>query len=1127
MSHRITCPAMRRLSSLFLAFFALLLAPVAHAQTMVRDSVKISVFATYDEYITTYRPLGRPPYDVGTCTFMVIGTWPDVLANQGIAGSYGVARGVGNTSTVALSGIVNSGANKYTPEGFKGIGSNTYGSSSWDVANPYPNYADCSRRRSLFAGYAAGAGDWYAVYSLPDGMPVALFEFDADNGLTVAFDGSFESGQSREIDASAPAGKRPVVGYAWDFGDGQTGSGAAPSHVYADSGRYDVTLTVTDDDGQTDTFTQEVHVQKPGLVVWVERTEGTPERYAKGDTISVTTWVENRSNEIVVNVKVPLNLGFVSTFPDSITTANKTNPSYKRVSDAGLTTATIPDVPSGERRSIVSLYRVEQYGIYRGATAYQSTAVESFPAIYGGSVTGELGYFGGPPVQVDEKCNPDVACGEDWTVAPRQLDVRLTFSQAAGSSMRTGFGVHRNRAGGFDVGFEAGGTFLQGPWPCQSGCLDFDVQVLDKETGEAVSTATNVTIQLTATAPTGANVVNPAGTGGEFCYENTAGTAEVCGSTLTVPAATVNTLDEPMNVRYYLPGIVGPEAGLPVTLTVRISSSTYDYEPFEHTHTAQAIPNRVVHRERSATANDIAAINAAGFFNALTSGTFVNAGYATGLKAISDGCKWLTATPITKAGEFVEFQQAGSTVGKAFSEWLCKQVDERVEEGVLTQFFRDAQIEQEVLRGRGDLAAASDDATTYFQRLKDYGKIAQVLGMLPNAISSVWMSYALDIPTTGLGETKIFEWSIIPPSISVVLAHESKFFTESSTFAQQLFAANSVFAQSLNYDLSIYEVTAHKANGTPKYALYVNFKATVDGAPFEHNALVDANYLPSVWLPRVFEDGIASLDAALSPGDATLPPTSGKASVDTTFATGDVIVVGAGTAYAEINQIRDADARTLVRPLRHAHAAGERIALGGNRPVMLPAPPYTRAPAGAVSLDSSVTSLHWYPMPLAQSYDVQAADDSLFSQLVLDQSGIVDTTVTIANTEAHRPRFWRVRARNLVGVGPWSWVERYIRTSVTTSNEEETAPTNVTLAAPYPNPSRSAAVLRYELPQAAAVRLAVYDVLGREVAVVVNETRSAGRHEAAVNVAGWSPGVYVVRLSAGETTAMRRLVVAR
>ena len=80
------------------------------------------------------------------------------------------------------------------------------------------------------------------------GPPYALFTYTIEN-RTVEFDASL-SGDYDGI----------IISYEWDFGDGTNGTGMIVSHTYAINGTYDVTLTVTDDDGATDNITKQIIV---------------------------------------------------------------------------------------------------------------------------------------------------------------------------------------------------------------------------------------------------------------------------------------------------------------------------------------------------------------------------------------------------------------------------------------------------------------------------------------------------------------------------------------------------------------------------------------------------------------------------------------------------------------------------------------------------------------------------------------------------------------------------------------------------------------------------------------------------------------------------------------------------
>src|SRR5690606_38635003 len=89
----------------------------------------------------------------------------------------------------------------------------------------------------------------------------------------------------------------------------------------------------------------------------------------------------------------------------------------------------------------------------------------------------------------------------------------------------------------------------------------------------------------------------------------------------------------------------------------------------------------------------------------------------------------------------------------------------------------------------------------------------------------------------------------------------------------------------------------------------------------------------------------------------------------------------------------------------------------------------------------------------------------------------------------------------------------------------EALPAAFALHAAYPNPSAGRATLRYDLPSAAHVRLAVYDVLGREVAVLVDAESEAGRHRVAFDGGALAAGVYVVRMTAGAEAFTQTLTL--
>ncbi|MEM8601344.1 MAG: PKD domain-containing protein [Bacteroidota bacterium] len=130
-----------------------------------------------------------------------------------------------------------------------------------DPITNFMDYSDDICLSEFTSGQAARAQDQMATYrptifNASGGGPVnqdptASFTVDCTN-LTCDFTDT----------SSDPDGT--IVSQSWDFGDGNGSSQADPIHIYADAGTYTVSLTVTDDDGATDTANRSVTVTTGG-----------------------------------------------------------------------------------------------------------------------------------------------------------------------------------------------------------------------------------------------------------------------------------------------------------------------------------------------------------------------------------------------------------------------------------------------------------------------------------------------------------------------------------------------------------------------------------------------------------------------------------------------------------------------------------------------------------------------------------------------------------------------------------------------------------------------------------------------------------------------------------------------
>ncbi len=190
----------------------------------------------------------------------------------------------------------------------------------------------------------------------------------------------------------------------------------------------------------------------------------------------------------------------------------------------------------------------------------------------------------------------------------------------------------------------------------------------------------------------------------------------------------------------------------------------------------------------------------------------------------------------------------------------------------------------------------------------------------------------------------------------------------------------------------------------------------------------------------------------------------------------------------------------------------------------LPATPVLITPEEEDITELSVR-FAWNGVANTESYQFQLAETDSFKVLLVDSSLTV-LTIEVDDLTEQTTYYWRVRSYNRAGNSFWSDTLSFT-TMMITDIEQEGLPTEFGLNQNYPNPFNPSTVISYQLPVGSRVELKVFDMLGREVAVLVNERRPAGEHAVTFNAHGFASGIYLYQLNAGEKVFTKRLTLIK
>ena len=197
-------------------------------------------------------------------------------------------------------------------------------------------------------------------------------------------------------------------------------------------------------------------------------------------------------------------------------------------------------------------------------------------------------------------------------------------------------------------------------------------------------------------------------------------------------------------------------------------------------------------------------------------------------------------------------------------------------------------------------------------------------------------------------------------------------------------------------------------------------------------------------------------------------------------------------------------------------------------------PPTIVDPLPGTKHNGTSIRTRWNRTSGATAYHLQVAGTTTFAALEIDDSTITDTSkyVTLANAGAQY--YCRIRAMTVTGWTAWSDVSDFSTGASSTVDKETGVPSSFALAQNYPNPFNPLTIIKYTIAGpggsglgASKTMLVVYDVLGREVATLVDDMKAAGSYEVRFDASRLASGIYIYRLTAGSFTQAKTMLLVK
>ena len=165
--------------------------------------------------------------------------------------------------------------------------------------------------------------------------------------------------------------------------------------------------------------------------------------------------------------------------------------------------------------------------------------------------------------------------------------------------------------------------------------------------------------------------------------------------------------------------------------------------------------------------------------------------------------------------------------------------------------------------------------------------------------------------------------------------------------------------------------------------------------------------------------------------------------------------------------------------------------------------------------DGPVKNIEWFSV--WGLYDPLYEFNRSFRDLLISKSYNISW---LEKPEGHNWGFWRAYLDTMF--------EYFFPGNATAvSDERNLVPSNFTLYQNYPNPFNPATTISYSIPTEGKVIIKVFNLLGREVAELVNEEKGAGSYQVSFNASSLSSGVYFYRIRAGDFVQTKKMILLK